>query len=242
MNKGIKKEEEFAQYLNGKKYKELNDNLKCFIKFIYKDIDEDGLIKCEKLKTKDKTDVIINYNSISKNISLKSGKGVSIHVESIISFVAFLKNIRINENIINYYLKYHYGDDSLNGSGKVRFSAEEAKTRYEKEILVFNKYVNHNNIIIKAVNRFLFDGVTGDNRADYIYYGDINNGIWCSKNEIINYFVKNKSMDLIAPHFSGLTIQNWCRNIVYNKRMESHREYIQIKWFNIVDDITKIRK
>ena len=241
MNKGIKKEFEFVNYINNKKINELNENMKGFLKFIFDNIEEEDIIKCEKIMSKDKSDVKITYKDESKCVSLKSGNGVSVHTESINHFVVFLKNININEKIINYFLLYFYGDSTINGCGQVRFSAEEAIDRYKKEISIFNKYVNHNNIIVSFSRRVLFEGLERNNCADYIYYGDVVNGLWASKEEIINYLISNKCMDIITPHFSCLTCQNWCRNIVYNKKMESHRYYIQVKWHSIKTDLKKIR-
>ena len=73
------------------------------------------------------------------------------------------------------------------------------------------------------------------------YYGDIEIGIWCTREELLNYCTKHKCMHINTPHFSTFVYQNWCRNIFFNKKSESHREYIKIKWFSILSDLTKIR-
>ena len=239
MNNGLKLEYDFVYSINNKKYRELNNNLKSFIKELYNDITEESILKCEKIKAKDKSDIKIIFEDKIKNISLKSGNSVSVHVESVLSFITFLNDISINKNIINYLLLYHYGDDTIDGSGNNRLSGDEVKLRYKREISIFNKYVNYKNILIKVINRVLFEGVNKNNIVDYIYYGNIEYGIWSSRFDLLNYFVNNKSMNLITPHFSSFTYQNWCRNVVYNKKMESHRYYVQIKWFSIVNDIEK---
>ena len=73
------------------------------------------------------------------------------------------------------------------------------------------------------------------------YYGNEKNGIWASKEETINYLINHKCLHIKTIHFSALTYQNWCRNINKNAKSESHRNYIQIKWFSIVSDLQKIR-
>lgn len=78
--------------------------------------------------------------------------------------------------------------------------------------------------------------------VEAIYYGDINIGIWCSSEELLNFCINHKSMYMSTPHFSVFTYQNWCRNITFKKNSEPHRNYIQIKWFSILSDINKIRK
>ena len=49
-------------------------------------------------------------------------------------------------------------------------------------------------------------------------------------------------MHINTLHFSVFTYQNWCRNVTFSNKLESHRNYLQIKWFSILRDINKIRK
>ena len=85
-----------------------------------------------------------------------------------------------------------------------------------------------------------FSGPGGDNSTMTI--GDVTYGVWCTKEELVKYFIKNKCYYINTPHFSSLIYQNWCRNINLNKKSELHRYYIQIKWFSILNDIIKTRK
>lgn len=241
MTKGYKNEIDFAVAINRKKYCELDENMKKFIKFIFNDIKEDDVLECRRYKMKHKSDVYIKLNGVIKNVSIKSGIRVSVHAEPINDFVKFLKEVKISCNIINYLLLYHYGDFTTNGSGNVRISASELKEKYKREIQIFNKYVNHKNIIKKVITRCLFEGSSGKKVADYIYYGYVPNGIYASRNEIINYFCNNRATEIIAPHFSYLIYQNWNRNIIYNPKLESHRYYCQLKWPSIQEDLIKIR-
>ena len=241
MTNGYQNEVNFAAEINKKKYCDLNDNMKNFIKFIFNDVKNDDVLECKRYKAKCKADVYIKLNNVIKRISIKSGMRVSVHAEPINDFILFLKSINISNNILKYLLLYHYGDFTTDGSGNVRLSASELKERYENEIRIFNKYVNYRNIIKKVIIRCLFNGKSNINTADYIYYGYVPNGIYASREEIIDYFCNNIVSTIKAPHFSYLIYQNWNRNIIYNTKIESHRYYSQFKWPTIEEDLIKIR-
>ena len=242
MTKGYKNECDFEKTINNKKYCDLCDNLKGFIKFIFNDVKEEDVLKCRRYKSYDKADIYIELNNNIKNISIKSGERVSVHAEMISSFTNFLEKIHFRKSIIDSLLLYHYGDFTLDGSGKTRISARELKEKYKKELIIMNNYFNHKNIIKKVALRCLFEGVNKNNVADYIYYGNVHDGLYASKEEIIDYFCNTKSDDIIAPHFSFLVYQNWDRNIIYNPKIESHRYYCQFKWPSISRDLLKIRE
>ena len=243
MNDGKKLELNFISNLDNHFYDELNTNLKKFISFVFKDVDYKNKIYCKKLSNRQKADFCVNIGDTTKYISLKSGSQNSVHVEKINDFIKFLTNEGVDEKVINNLLIYHYGDNTLIGNGKERYSAEECKTKYKKEILDFNKYINDSKILTKIIERFLLTGTNSSNKyVDAIYYGYINIGIWCSNKELLDFCKKHKSMYINTPHFSVFTYQNWCRNIYLSKKSESHRNYLQIKWFSILSDINKIRR
>lgn len=143
MNNGKQFELNFIRALNNKNYDELNENLKRFISFIFKDSNYDDKITCKKMQLYQKADVAIKIGTITKYISLKSGSQNSVHVEKIETFIKFLLDNNINKSIVDNLLMYHYGDDTLIGNGSLRYSAEELKVKYEKQIYDFNKYINY---------------------------------------------------------------------------------------------------
>lgn len=242
MNNGKILENNFIKSLNNHNYNELNLNLQQFISFLFEDFQYNKKIYCKKLGTHEKADISIQNGNIIKYISLKTGSQNSVHVEKISTFIEFLSSNGINQQIINNLLIYHYGDDTLNGTGSIRYSAEESKRKYRQRIEIFNASINYSKILTKIVERFLFKGTRISNKyVDAIYYGDINIGIWCSSQELLEYCTNHKSMYMKVPHFSIFTYQNWCRNISFSKKSESHRAYMQIKWFSILSDINKIR-
>ena len=243
MNNGKKLEQDFVFYLNNHFYNELNSNLQKFISFIFKDFDYTNKIYCKKLSNQQKADICVSIGDTTKYISIKSGSQNSVHVEKLIDFIKFLNDEGVEETIIDNLLTYHYGDGTLTGNGEKRYSAEECKIKYKKEIFKFNKYINNSKTLTKAIERFMLTGTNSSNKyVDIIYYGDIDIGIWCTNKELLDFCRKHKSMYINAPHFSVFTYQNWCRNILLSKKSESHRNYLQIKWFSILSDINKIRK
>ncbi len=243
INNGIKLEKNFVNELNNKTYNQLNYNLKKFVKFLFKKIKNDSIICCTKLSHNEKADIAIKLENMIKYISIKTGSQNSVHVEKITSFIKFLLTLEINQSVINNLLIYHYGDDTFIGNGIKRYSANEAKIRYKNEIEKFNKNINYSICLSKIIDRLVFTGAKNSNkRVDAIYYGDLDISTWCSSEELLNYCMKHKSMYMNTPHFSVFTYQNWCRNINRLKKSESHRQYIQVKWFSILSDINKIRK
>lgn len=242
MNSGKKLENEFVLSINNKYFNELNLNLQKFILFVFKDFNHSNKIKCQKLSNWQKADIAIQIGKEIKYISIKTGSQNSVHVEKLNDFITFLCNNKIENKIINDLLIYHYGDNTLIGNGKVRYSAEECKLKYKKEILEFNTYINNSNIMSEIIKRFLFTGKKVTNKyVDIIYYGNIKIGVWCTSEELLDFCVKHKSMYINTVHFSVFTYQNWCRNTTFKNQSEAHRHYLQIKWFSILSDLNKIR-
>lgn len=242
MKNGKKLELDFVNNLNNNYYKYLNLNLQRFIKFIFKEFNENNKIYCKKLSERQKADIYIQIGNSTKYISLKSGSQNSVHTEKLSDFIEFLSKVKIESKIINNLILYHYGDNTLNGVEKIRYSSENCKTKYKQQIFEFNKYINSSKSLTTIIEHFLLIGSNTTNKyVDVIYYGDINIGVWCYNKELLNFCKKHKAMYINTPHFSVFTYQNWCRNITLSKKSESHRHYIQIKWFSILGDLNKIR-
>lgn len=130
---GLDNEYEFVKYLNGKKVKELNPLMQDVINDIYDNIDDESTIKCWKNHFKQKSDIFIKINEAMKGISIKKGMKNSVHVEGISYFREFLKENNVDNKIIEEYLKYHFADGSIDGSGEIRYSALEYKQKHQKK-------------------------------------------------------------------------------------------------------------
>lgn len=75
--------------------------------------------------------------------------------------------------------------------------------------------------------------------VDAFIEGTVNDFIWATTDEVINYLARvNK--DSSGVHISNLYIQNWNKNIKRNPKYEHCRNYIQIKWYSIFDDLIQI--
>lgn len=157
-NKGIQNEHEFIEYFNNRKVKELNPIAYDFIISLLPNINDNDIITAIPRLDKGKTDFIIQINGINKNISVKKGYSNSIHLEKLESFIDFLRKIKVDEDTIKKFVKFHYADGSNNNTGKKRISSEEYKKLYQKEIDEINTVFNNKKILLQATKYFLFDG------------------------------------------------------------------------------------
>lgn len=66
LNKGIKNELVFANYLNGKKYSELNILMKDLFKELYPFIKEDNMISAWRDESYNKADIIVDVKGRKK--------------------------------------------------------------------------------------------------------------------------------------------------------------------------------
>ena len=115
---GYQNEFAFVMALNNKRKSELNPLLDDLIYFLFGNIGDDIIIKSWRNKHPQKTDIFVKVNGVMKGISIKYGSRNSVHTESISTFIEFLKELNASEEIIDIFLKYHYGDGSTNGTGK----------------------------------------------------------------------------------------------------------------------------
>lgn len=234
---GFQNEFEFCNELNNKKVCSLNLMLKDFILDLFDEINEESIIKCLISKEKKKYDISISIDGVVKNVSIKKGVKNSVHVEGISSFIHFLIENKVDrKNVVNY-LKYLYADGTTNGTGLKRISAEEYKEDHQTEIDEINSILNKEEILLKAIDRFIIRGNISDESIDALIFGVINDFIWIKKEDIIKIILSKKDKYSSAVHFGPLTVQplNRClnKNLLYDRK----RFCVQIKWYNLADDI-----
>ena len=126
---GYANEFEFVKYFNGKRVKELNPMFYDLVVTIFPKCDDNAIIKSWRNHYPQKSDIFIKINDTIKGISIKKGIRNSVHTEPISEFVHFLIENHITKDSVISYLKYHYADGSINGSGEKRLSAEEYKKK-----------------------------------------------------------------------------------------------------------------
>lgn len=237
---GYDNEFEFVKYLNNKKVYELNPMFRNFIDNIFYDINGADIIKSWKNHYPQKADIFIKIGNIIKGISIKKGIRNSVHVEPITEFIHFLIENNVEKKHIIEYLKYQYADGTTNGSGKKRMSASEYKMNNQNKIEAINKVFNEKNIYNKAIERFILKGNNCDYNIDAIIYGEVNDFIWLTTNDIKRICIKKRNLESTAVHFGPLTCQPKDRCLNYNKVHEKDRYCVQLKWYNIHDDIIEM--
>lgn len=234
---GFDNEYEFVKYLNGKRVIELNPIFRELIERMFYDVDDYDLIKSWRNNYKQKTDIFIKINGIMKGISIKKGIKNSIHVERISDFIHFLIENNIDREIVIEYLKYHYADGSTNGKGNERLSVEEYKKDNQSSIDKINIILNRQDILLKAVDRFVIKGKNSNYYIDALICGQVDDFIWITKEDIIKVIMSKKDSYSTAVHFGPLTVQPKNRCLNYNSKYEKDRFCVQIKWYNLFDDI-----
>lgn len=236
---GYKNEFEFIDYLNGKKICELSPLFRDLLDDLFVISDVNSTIKAYKPGNYVKPDVCIEINGIKKYLSLKIGSRNSLHVEHISTFIKFLKKIGIKQKYINEYLKYHYADGTLDGSGKIRLNVNEYKEKNQKRINRVNKKFNKKEVIKAAINRFIVTGTSEKlYKVDAVVYGKYNEFLYITTKDLYN-IVSKKKYTSSSIHFAFMFCQPWSRILNYNEKTEEKRHFVQLKWYSLFDEIIK---
>lgn len=238
MLNGYKNEFDFINYLNNKKFEEINILMQEVIQHLFPNIKNDDTIIAYKYGRYAKADFVISINGEKHGISIKCGYYNSVHLESIKRFVEYLSSIGVTNEIIDSFLLYIYSDGTTNNTGVNRLSNSEYIYRYSYEIEKINKMFNqHKKELIK---RFLIDTyVNYKVKADVFIHGTLNDFIWVTAGEV-EHFLESIEYHSSGVHTSKLFIQNWNKNIKRHNKYEHCREYIQVKWFSMYDDMIYI--
>jgi len=237
---GRNNEYEFVKYLNNKRISELNPIFRDMIDELFKNPNEDSIIKAWLNKLPQKSDFFIKINGKIKGISVKKGIKNSVHVEGISQFIHFLILNKVPRNIIISYLKYHYADGTTNGRGITRISAEEYKIHHQQEIDEINLIFNQEKLLKRAIQRFVLKGNNSNYSIDAIIMGEADNFLWVINQDIENIILSKKNLYSTAVHFGSLICQPKNRCLNYNSRYEKDRFCVQLKWYNLQDDIIEL--
>ena len=240
---GFDNETVLRDALANKRYSELNDNLKKTLTYISENpIDENEIIKAYKLGGLNKTDLIIEFNSTTYNLSIKKGSGNSIHQEKVEEFILFLKDeYDISDDLKNDILYFVWGDGTLDGTGAVsdRLSAPQFKSKYPEKIENIKKFFHENKK--ELIERFLIKGKTSNSSPDYMYYGTPEEGIIVNANDALEWLSDDANEKSGTPLPIGrLTFQAWNRNINGGNKSEKKRGVIQLKWGSVGQDLKTI--
>lgn len=234
---GFENEYEFVKNLNGKNIQELNPLLRELIYYLFYDIKEDDIIKCWRNHFPQKSDILIKVKNRLRGVSIKKGIKNSVHVDCISEFIHFLIENKIPRPIIIKYLKYHYADGTTNGSGKKRMFAEEYKKIHQQDIDEINKVFNQEELLRKAITRFVIKGNNSKYCIDALVYGEVDDFLWLCTDDIISIILSKKKEKSTTVHFGPLMCQPQSRCLNYNRLYEKDRFKVQIKWYSLNDDI-----
>ena len=178
-----------------------------------------------------KEDIWIKVGKVKKSISIKMGKCNTVHNEYIYNFTNFLEQEKVPLKIINIMLDYFFADGTINGSGERKLTFTDYKLKIKRKIRKVNKYFMRNeDLLIKLINRFVIGN------TDILIHGTIDNFTYITKNETIKLLISMKKKPSSTIHFSKLIFASKGRNNDIDKFI------VQIKWYNLADDIAKIRK
>ena len=240
-NLGHKNEYDFMKALNNKKLDEIGFLLQELILFLFPNIKPNSIIYCYKNIEYEKGDICVRVGNIIKYISIKMGHRNSVHCESVKKFVKFLEKNGVSKKTIKEILKYQYADGTTNNSGSYRQSSLEYKQNNQESINTINKEINNAQLLNEAVNRFIIQGTQWHiHKIDLLIYGTPNDFFFITPKEIFTYIQSKKNIESSAIHFSCLTYQPLSRVLDYNEKLEYMREWIQIKWYNLEDNIFEI--
>lgn len=233
---GYQNEFYFVLEFNNKRIKELNPMLREVIDDLYPNFNDESIIKSWRNHINiEKGDIILKINNCIRSISVKKGMRNSIHLESIYSFKNFLDDLGIDKNIINMYENFHYGKFQ-----NTIISGEEYKKRFKNEIMIINEAFSTININ-KVIDRFILKGKISKYPIDGIIYGTPKDFFWIKKDDIIEIINKSLNTTSNGIHIGCLFIQPLNRCLNQNTKYLKYRDYVQVKWYSIFDDIIRFK-
>ena len=100
-----------------------------------------------------------------------------------------------------------------------------------------NLWFNNEKILSSVCDRFLIRGLIYNDRIDALVYGTPNDFIWIKRDDIYKIIDIKKNNNCSAPHFGQLICQPLNRCLNRNPKYEYARDYVQIKWYSLFDDI-----
>lgn len=105
---------------------------------------------------------------------------------------------------------------------------------------MINEEFNQKELLFKAIDRFVLSGNYSDITIDGILFGVRDDFIWIKKEDIIKIILAKRSTYSTGVHFGPLNVQPLDRCLNYNPKYEKQRFCVQIKWYNLADDIIQI--
>jgi hypothetical protein len=161
-----------------------------------------------------------------------------VHVESLNIFEKYLLKNGISTEIIDLFFRYIYSDGTNNNTGIKRISNADYIDAHKDDVKKLNEIFNV--LRQKLIKRFLIEtDIKYLVQPNIFIHGEINDFIWATAEEIQNYLEK-EDIYSTSVHSGKLYIQCWDKNLNRNEKYEYCRNYIQVKWFSMYDNMIEI--
>lgn len=228
----------FVEYLDHKKFEELNPLMQDVIQTLYPDVKPKDIIKAYKYGRYAKADIVISIRNKKRGISIKSGYKNSVHIEPLNIFEKYLLKNGVQSKNIELLYRYIYSDGTNNNTGIKRITNADYIDLHQEDIIELNKIFNY--LKPQLIKRFLIETDTKYNVQPSVFiHGNVNDFIWATTEEVQN-FLENEIISSSSVHSGKLYIQCWDKNIKRNPKYERCRNFIQVKWFSMYDDMILI--
>lgn len=239
---GYTYEEMLCKKMNGKKVGDIEEVLQKMIYQFMGQVNDETIVYVYRFRDEGKADICIKTEKEEKLLSVKYGDKNSVHTESIHTFRKFILYNNCGWDILEAYLRYHYADGTLDGSGKMRMAVSEYKTLHHEEVEKINRRFNRKEMRLAAYERFLFRGIVPKKKKiDGILHCKNGEVQYATCEEIVEYLEHKAKMESSGVHFSRLFVQPMARNLNYDLRYEGKRHYVQLKWFDLYISMCEIR-
>lgn len=239
---GFRNAKDISNGLDRCTYGNVRGPIKDLLRLIFGPVSDNEVIYC-RLLTRCKPDLSIRIGSISKNVSIFTGSGNSVHQENIDGFISFCSSIGLTKDEECSLRLVYYGDGTLNGTGPIRnrLTANEIKNEYSIDVDIAQRFFDcHRRELAK---RFLVTGKDLSNpQADYVFHGTNSSGISCSYKDVLDYIENCKSSNNGLLSIGPLSFQMWNRNLDGDYDKENKRESLQIKWPSMPDHIMYVKR
>ena len=218
--------------------------MKDIIKYMFKNVQDDDVIKAAKVPGFSKPDLKIMINEESHYLSIKYGYACQVHKEELSVFVEWLSDKGVSQRTIDALLTYHYGDGTTDGTGERRMHQQEVLRYYSEAIREMNAVLNQDRFFVRDfVRRVVFDGNEEHKpSADFIYHGDIEEGVICSKSSMLSYIKRKTFERLVNPHIGPIMFRPYARYLSGEETHPEKRHQICFEWYRIEWDIAYIRQ
>lgn len=245
INDGFLREEEMICSLNNHYVSDLSNNMKNLLKHLFGALDESQLVKCSKVDNSNKTDFVIEYDNRKRNVSMKSGRAETVHIEIVQNFIAYLKEKGISQRTLDTICLFQFGDGTTDGSNESeRMAADDIRYLLRDRIEEANKELNKDiNFIKDVVQRCVFKGANEDNiEADCVYFGDSEYGIVATKHQFERNIDRRRFDFYKYLHIGPLLLRPDARYVNKEIASERKRNRIVVYWPNLRADIEYMAK